>query len=307
MSGLNTVVLSACAAALIGSLASSFITEGGTKKIFTLVMGAFMVCAMIVPTVNAVKNIHPSLEAYPSYSDLTATADEAYQEKLIAQTRLNLEQTLTALLNQNGIEPQSVSVILSEAEERSIMIASVSIYIDESDFGLSDFISDLTVQHFGITPSIITELKMNESKFRKRLKALTEKGWTIRLMIIAGVVGIALIFFSSLDFGGITEKQDDAFSVNAYSEELESDLEEVIAHIQGAGKTKVLLTMENSVEYVYLRDSTTKTKEVAPLIRGVLVLCEGGDEPVVVERVTEAVTKALDLSAAKVCITKLSE
>ena len=157
MSGLNTVVLSACAAALIGSLASSFITEGGTKKIFTLVMGAFMVCAMIVPTVNAVKNIHPSLEAYPSYSDLTATADEAYQEKLIAQTRLNLEQTLTALLNQNGIEPQSVSVILSEAEERSIMIASVSIYIDESDFGLSDFISDLTVQHFGITPSIITE------------------------------------------------------------------------------------------------------------------------------------------------------
>ena len=148
---------------------------------------------------------------------------------------------------------------------------------------------------------------MDESKFRKRLKALTEKGWTIRLMIIAGVVGIALIFFSSLDLGGITGKQDDAFSVNAYSEELESDLEEVITHIQGAGKTKVLLTMENSVEYVYLRDSTTKTKEVAPLIRGVLVLCEGGDEPVVVERVTEAVTKALDLSAAKVCITKLSE
>ena len=148
---------------------------------------------------------------------------------------------------------------------------------------------------------------MSESKFRKHLKALTEKGWTIRLMIIAGVVGIALIFFSSLDLGSITGKQDDAFSVKAYSEELESDLEEVIAHIQGAGKTKVLLTMENSVEYVYLRDSTTKTKEVAPLIRGVLVLCEGGDEPVVVERVTEAVTKALDLSAAKVCITKLSE
>ncbi len=148
---------------------------------------------------------------------------------------------------------------------------------------------------------------MKESNVRKRLKALTEKGWTIRLMIIAGVVGIALIFFSSLDLSGFSGKQDDAFSVKAYSEELESNLEEVIAHIQGAGKTKVLLTMENSVEYVYLRDSATKTKEVAPLIRGVLVLCEGGDEPVVVERVTEAVTKALNLSAAKVCITKLSE
>lgn len=157
MNGLNTVVLSACAAALIGSLASSFITEGGTKKIFTLVMGAFMVCAMLVPAVNAVKHFQPSLNAYPDYNELTATADEAYQENLIAQTRSNLEQTLTALLNQNGIEPRSVSIILSETDERSIMIASVSIYIDESDTGLSDFISGLTVQHFGITPSIITE------------------------------------------------------------------------------------------------------------------------------------------------------
>ena len=69
----------------------------------------------------------------------------------------------------------------------------------------------------------------------------------------------------------------------------------------------VVLTMENSVEYVYLGDSTTKTKEIEPLIRGVLVVCEGGDEPVVVERITEAVTKALDISTAKVCITKLSE
>lgn len=42
----------------------------------------------------------------------------------------------------------------------------------------------------------------------------------------------------------------------------------------------MLLTIENSVEYVYLEDSTTKTKEIQPVIRGVLVVCEGGDDPV---------------------------
>ena len=88
---------------------------------------------------------------------------------------------------------------------------------------------------------------------------------------------------------------------------IENDLQTVISKIEGAGKTEVLLTMENSVEYVYLDNSTTKTKEIEPLIRGVLVVCEGGDDPVVVERVTDAVTKALDISTAKVCITKLSE
>jgi stage III sporulation protein AG len=77
--------------------------------------------------------------------------------------------------------------------------------------------------------------------------------------------------------------------------------------VEGAGKTRVLLTMENSAEYVYLENGTTKTKEIQPRIRGVLVLCEGGNDPVTIGRVTEAVTKALDISTAKVCIEKLTE
>lgn len=139
-----------------------------------------------------------------------------------------------------------------------------------------------------------------------KLKKLFGGERLTKLVVIAGVVGIALLFFSNyISFG--SSKEDGSFSVKSYGAQVEKDLESAISHIEGAGKTKVLLTMENSVEYVYLNNSTTKTKEVEPLIRGVLVLCEGGDDPVAVGRITEAVTKALDISSAKVCITKLSE
>ncbi|MBR1481629.1 MAG: hypothetical protein IJ598_01535 [Ruminococcus sp.] len=149
---------------------------------------------------------------------------------------------------------------------------------------------------------------MNDKKLKEAYKRLLEGGIFKKMIIIAGVAGIALILLSSIDFSSCgSRRKDEAFSVTTYSTEIESDLESVISQIQGAGKTKVLLTMENSVEYVYLEDSDKKTKEVEPLIRGVLVVCEGGDDPVVVERITEAVTKALDISTAKVCITKLSE
>ena len=127
-----------------------------------------------------------------------------------------------------------------------------------------------------------------------------------RVIIAAGIIGIALIFLSNY-IGTDSGREDDKFSVTTYSTKIESGLESVIGKIQGAGKTNVLLTTENSVEYVYLGDSTTKTKEIQPHIRGVLVVCEGGDEPVVVERVTDAVCKALNISTAKVCVTKLSE
>ncbi len=141
------------------------------------------------------------------------------------------------------------------------------------------------------------------------VKKLFESDKIRNIIVIAGIVGIALIFLSSyIDAGSSSDKkEDEEFSVTTYSTQIESDLQTVISQIEGAGKTRVLLTMENSVEYVYLDDSTTKTKEIEPRIRGVLVVCEGGDDPIVVERITDAVTKALDISTAKVCITKLSE
>lgn len=144
---------------------------------------------------------------------------------------------------------------------------------------------------------------------KARLKNLLDNDKIRKIIIIAGIVGVSLIFLSSyIDIGSDTDfGNDEEFSVTTYSTEIESDLQAVISKIEGAGETSVLLTMENSVEYVYLEDSTTKTKEIEPHIRGVLVVCEGGDDAVVIERITEAVTKALDISTAKVCITKLSE
>lgn len=150
---------------------------------------------------------------------------------------------------------------------------------------------------------------MEEIKSVGKLKELIKKDKVRNIIVIAGIVGIALIFLSSyIDFGSaFVKREDEEFSVKTYSTEIESDLQSVISSIEGAGQTRVLLTMENSIEYVYLDNSTTKTKEIEPLIRGVLVVCEGGDNPVVVERITLAVTKALDISTAKVCVTKLSE
>lgn len=150
---------------------------------------------------------------------------------------------------------------------------------------------------------------MDDNKKTEKLKKLFDSDKIRKWIIIAGIAGIALIFLSTyIDFGSVSDKkEDEEFSVTTYSTEIQNDLQSVISSISGAGETKVLLTMENSVEYVYLDDSTTKTKEIEPVIRGVLVVCEGGDNPVVVERIAEAVTKALDISAAKVCITKLSE
>lgn len=157
MSGIYTVVITACAAALICSIASNFISNSGTKKILTLVLGAFAVCSMLAPIGSAVKNFDPEIEKYQTYDELTATSDEAVRAKLIGETRSQLEQTLNSILEQNGITPNKTEVILSESGEKSIIISQVSIYINQDNMQNTDLITELTMQSFGIVPNIITE------------------------------------------------------------------------------------------------------------------------------------------------------
>lgn len=124
----------------------------------------------------------------------------------------------------------------------------------------------------------------------------------IKIAVIIGVCAVVLIFISSyIDF----EKTNNV-DTDEYCALLEEDLLSVVTSIEGVGRAKIFLTMDNDGENVYLNNTDTKTKSITPVVRGVVVVCDGGDDPLVVSRVMSAVTKSLDISTNKVCVTKLS-
>jgi len=136
---------------------SNFVSDSSVKRVLNLVLGAFMVCSLIFPVKSAVQGIREEISESSQSAIQSATVDEAqYNRQIVAETRKNLENTLTALLNQNGIYPESVEVILSVKHDNSIIISRIGIYIDKS-CTQTDKILELTAQNFGITPNIITE------------------------------------------------------------------------------------------------------------------------------------------------------
>ena len=129
-----------------------------------------------------------------------------------------------------------------------------------------------------------------------------------------------------------------------YAEQLEKKLSVLIGNISGVGKSEIMVTLENGVEYVYAneeRKTTDKTEDISdstqrvqqsndveqnvitvddadggkkalvrtqiePQVKGVVVVCEGGDQELVQQRVTNAVTTALNITSKRVCVTKLN-
>ena len=157
MNELLAVTSVICASALICTLVSNFVTDGSTKKIVSLVLGAFIICSMIVPIKNAVNGFSKEI-AETDISDLAvSTDDEAYSREILKQTRKNLESALKDLLLQNGVEINSCEIILAVTDDNSIIISSVSIYISKEYTQYSNLISEVTFQNFSVQPNIITE------------------------------------------------------------------------------------------------------------------------------------------------------
>ncbi|MEG0769208.1 MAG: stage III sporulation protein AG [Ruthenibacterium sp.] len=126
---------------------------------------------------------------------------------------------------------------------------------------------------------------------------------------------------------------------NEYVQNLERRLTDMIASVQGAGKATVMITLDTSGETVYARNEKSNTEtqsgeagvqnrkssfesdypiidtgssdapiveaRLLPEIKGVAVVCEGGDDITVISRVTELVSVVLGLSTNRICVTKM--
>ena len=134
-------------------------------------------------------------------------------------------------------------------------------------------------------------------------------------------------------------EEETAVTADDYRKQLEQELSEIISYIDGAGEVKILITMETGTEDVYAVEKKTEEKtsqsaeddsgssegeykeenkyvtvkrkdgsedavlrkQIMPKIRGVLVVCDGGGNSVVKEKITQAVSGALNISGRISC------
>lgn len=168
---------------------------------------------------------------------------------------------------------------------------------------------------------------------------LTKRLRSPKALIIIGFVGILLIFLSTLGKDSQSETPDTAteeISVEQYRLSLEKDITEMVRTITGSRKVTVVVTLDSSIRYSYadikeesskeetLKENKTSDSELKsgyitvktadggekalivttqmPEIRGVAVVCQGGDDEALKEKIKNAVTSALNITSQRVYI-----
>lgn len=175
---------------------------------------------------------------------------------------------------------------------------------------------------------------------------LSDKDKRVRLIVALGILGMALIFFSTLSNPRQEPQQAMAeASLDEYAVSVEGKLYDIISEVRGVGRLKIMVTIESGTEYVYAqakRVTTDKSQDLnseasgriqqkenieqsyvmvenqngrkealietqlQPKIQGVVIICEGADDPRVEQRIINVVTTALNIPSTKVCVAQIN-
>lgn len=169
-------------------------------------------------------------------------------------------------------------------------------------------------------------MKESLSPWLEKLK--NSRGGT-GLVVGLAVLGMLLILLSELwPQAEPTAAQSAAgSSITDYAEyqaQLERRLSELIGQMEGAGRTAVMVTLENGEETIYaldtqsgqtqsqqthvlLDDGTALAQTVClPQVCGVAVVCDGGGDIRIVAQVTEMVSALLNIPTNRICVEKRS-
>lgn len=152
----------------------------------------------------------------------------------------------------------------------------------------------------------------------------------LKIFVIIGLVGIMLILLSDIAPKDTKKIESKSADYTEYVTTLERKTKEIISSIDGVGECNVMLTLSSSNEYIYAQNSENKSdnssisqnneyvlydstngdepiliKEYFPSVQGVVVVCSGGDNNVVREKVISSISSLYNIPTSRVTVNKL--
>ena len=164
----------------------------------------------------------------------------------------------------------------------------------------------------------------------KKVKNTFDVFWKkYKYAILILLIGAALMLMPSVQTGSKKESSTPVATISESS--LQDELEDILSSVKGVGKVRVMLKEAMGAETIYQtnqditvsdsgsdsrvevititdadRNEQGLVKQVnPPQYLGVIVLCEGADNPATKLAVTEAVSKITGLGADKIAVLKM--
>lgn len=125
--------MTVCLISIICTVIEILFPKGKMEKIFKVVLGIFMLCSLLFPLKNLLKNIHFDAKNPENFiknkGKLKSTVDE--QTKNTVQKKI--KQTVEQILSKKNIKPEKINVIMDTTREDCISFKKIEVFLSRSD------------------------------------------------------------------------------------------------------------------------------------------------------------------------------
>lgn len=155
MNVLSQAGVTVCACCIACSVLSVIFPSGAMKKTLNLVMGAFLICSILIPVIGGVKSL--SFEYKNDNKSFITNEDyeRIYEEEVLNKTAENLVVATKDLLNSENITPENIEIGIKKSDNNSIYISTINIYINETDREKTDSIKRIIERNMSKEPVVI--------------------------------------------------------------------------------------------------------------------------------------------------------
>ena len=140
------------------------------------------------------------------------------------------------------------------------------------------------------------------------------------IIVLLAVIGVIFLLIGSENSSNRANTTTMTFSYEEYERALEQKIEDFCACVDGIVNVKAFVTLEASMETRYAQNSTVGSAqstyeyllygsesvlpiyEIAPIIRGIAVACDGGNDAYVQKKLTELISSATGVPTNKIKI-----
>ena len=167
---------------------------------------------------------------------------------------------------------------------------------------------------------------LNSDSVKKVAEKLKKDKKTLIIMLV-GISGMLLIMLApSAAKSQETQESNIVYDYNI--SDIQNELRILVESIKGAGEARVFITYESEKENVYAMNIDEKSdgsevhfkseyiitdddsglilKVMYPKVKGVAVVCKGGSDPVVKEKIYSVVSALFDISTNKISVADMA-
>lgn len=178
---------------------------------------------------------------------------------------------------------------------------------------------------------------MKDDKY-DQIKELLQKAGPFRIGVVV-LCGILLLIIScgnifdkkseKTDAKAVQEQQEQGDTLEGYRVRMENQVKSILSKAEGINDVDVMITLKSSGEKVTLKDNTVNAdkseeetvlvedeekktlpyvvKEDEPEIEGILVVCEGGNQPTIQREIIDGISALFPVESHKIKVMKSKE